>query len=198
MATTEQQKADLSKARGALAANIKDPGAKKKFIAGSAEIDKNYDSAEQGASIESNRQNREAVKDVLGSFKKGGTVKKTGNYKLHEGEEVVPADKADKVNELMKKAEGALTKKEKDRGSKKHKFKHTHIEHHSHDGSHTVRHASQPDVDENGISKPVDDVTYAAKDNDDLHAKLAEHLGGEPDGDEAGPGAGAAQPGADA
>ena len=27
---------------------------------------------------------------ILGSFKKGGEVPKTGNYKLHEGEEVVP------------------------------------------------------------------------------------------------------------
>lgn len=26
----------------------------------------------------------------IGSFKKGGTVKKTGSYKLHKGETVVP------------------------------------------------------------------------------------------------------------
>lgn len=30
---------------------------------------------------------------VLGSFKKGGKVKKTGNYKLHKGENVVPTGK---------------------------------------------------------------------------------------------------------
>lgn len=177
MATTEQQKADLSKARGAIAGGIKDTGEKKKFIAKSADIDKNYDDVAQGASIEYNRQNREAV---LGSFKKGGDVKKTGNYKLHEGEKVVPADKADKVNDLMKKAEGALTKEEKSRGSKKakHNFKHTHVEHHKHDGSHTVRHTPEPEIDENGISKPGDDITYAAKDNDDLQAQMAAHLGG--------------------
>lgn len=29
------------------------------------------------------------VNKVLGSFKKGGSVKKTGLYKLHEGEKVV-------------------------------------------------------------------------------------------------------------
>ena len=27
---------------------------------------------------------------VMGSFKKGGTVKRTGNYRLHRGEKVVP------------------------------------------------------------------------------------------------------------
>lgn len=31
-----------------------------------------------------------------GSFKKGGKVKKTGNYTLHKGERVIPAHKADK------------------------------------------------------------------------------------------------------
>lgn len=30
---------------------------------------------------------------VLRSFKKGGKVKKTGNYKLHKGEMVVPLSK---------------------------------------------------------------------------------------------------------
>lgn len=32
----------------------------------------------------------QGAKAILGSFKKGGTVPETGNYKLHEGEEVVP------------------------------------------------------------------------------------------------------------
>jgi hypothetical protein len=32
----------------------------------------------------------QGVAKVLGSFKKGGEVPETGNYKLHEGEEVVP------------------------------------------------------------------------------------------------------------
>jgi len=30
---------------------------------------------------------------AMGSFKRGGTVKKTGTYKLHKGERVVPAKK---------------------------------------------------------------------------------------------------------
>ena len=32
----------------------------------------------------------QGVSKILGSFKKGGEVPETGNYKLHEGEEVVP------------------------------------------------------------------------------------------------------------
>lgn len=35
---------------------------------------------------------REIV-NVIGSFKKGGKVKRTGNYKLHKGEVVVPASR---------------------------------------------------------------------------------------------------------
>lgn len=33
------------------------------------------------------------ISNILGSFKKGGKVKKTGNYKLHKGEEVKPVKK---------------------------------------------------------------------------------------------------------
>jgi len=33
---------------------------------------------------------RELAKETMGSFKKGGKVKKTGIYKLHAGETVVP------------------------------------------------------------------------------------------------------------
>lgn len=33
---------------------------------------------------------------VMGSFKKGGKVKKTGLYKLHKGEKVIPAKKKKK------------------------------------------------------------------------------------------------------
>jgi hypothetical protein len=33
-----------------------------------------------------------AKQQIMGSFKKGGEVPKTGNYKLHEGEQVVPND----------------------------------------------------------------------------------------------------------
>lgn len=45
------------------------------------------------------------IKDtLLGSFKKGGKVKKTGNYKLHKGEKVVPAKKVKKERMTFEKA----------------------------------------------------------------------------------------------
>lgn len=34
--------------------------------------------------------------NVLGNFEKGGTVKKTGLYKLHKGEKVIPAKKTER------------------------------------------------------------------------------------------------------
>jgi hypothetical protein len=52
----------------------------------------------------------EQMKGVIGSMKKGGTVKQTGPYQLHKGEKVVPAD-------VMKKATAGLG------GSKKSKRK---------------------------------------------------------------------------
>jgi hypothetical protein len=38
---------------------------------------------------------------MLGSFKKGGTVPKTGVYKLHKGEKVIPAAPAPKVKQYI-------------------------------------------------------------------------------------------------
>lgn len=38
---------------------------------------------------------------ALGSFKKGGTVPKTGVYKLHEGEQVIPAEIMDKATSAL-------------------------------------------------------------------------------------------------
>ncbi len=35
---------------------------------------------------------------ILGQMKKGGKVKKTGNYKLHKGEKVIPAKKSMESN----------------------------------------------------------------------------------------------------
>lgn len=43
-------------------------------------------------------------KKLLGSFKKGGKVKKTGKYKLHKGEVVVPVKKVKKMKKVMKSA----------------------------------------------------------------------------------------------
>lgn len=36
----------------------------------------------------------QGMRPLLGSFKKGGKVKKTGNYKLHKGERVISLKKA--------------------------------------------------------------------------------------------------------
>lgn len=44
---------------------------------------------------------------ILGAFKEGGEVKKTGAYILHKGEEVIPAEK---VKEKAKKAEARVQK----------------------------------------------------------------------------------------
>lgn len=48
---------------------------------------------------------------ALGSFKKGGTVPKTGNYKLHEGEKVLTKEKAKQMDtKMMDAASSALGK----------------------------------------------------------------------------------------
>lgn len=39
---------------------------------------------------------KENARQALGSFKRGGKVKKTGLYKLHKNEKVVPAKRATK------------------------------------------------------------------------------------------------------
>lgn len=46
------------------------------------------------------RWRAEQVKS-LGSFKKGGTVPKTGVYKLHEGEQVIPSEIMDKATSAL-------------------------------------------------------------------------------------------------
>jgi hypothetical protein len=86
---TERQRADLSKRRGQAAAGITDSAARKTFIARQGQEEakggKDLTGLEQETSRERNRQ------AVLGSFKQGGTVPKTGNYKLHKDEKVIPA-----------------------------------------------------------------------------------------------------------
>ncbi len=48
---------------------------------------------------------------TLGSFKKGGVVPKTGNYKLHKDEKVIPAEKAKQMDsKMMDAASSALGK----------------------------------------------------------------------------------------
>lgn len=85
----EKQRAALTTARGKQAAAMSDRSAKKAFIAESGLVDTDYAKAAEGSSA---RGNEAQKKQILGSFKKGGTVPKTGNYKLHKGETVVPTD----------------------------------------------------------------------------------------------------------
>ncbi len=51
-------------------------------------------------------QGKADQRKFLGSFKKGGKVKKSGNYKLHKGEMVIPK----KVSDLLDKARKAGAK----------------------------------------------------------------------------------------
>lgn len=71
--------------------------------------------------------------------------------------------------EMMKHAEGAISKHEK---HPKHGIKHTRIHHHN-DGSHTVHHEMHPD--ENGM--PQEEQSYAVPDMAGLHEGLDQHLG---------------------
>jgi hypothetical protein len=47
-------------------------------------------------------ENARMKRELLGSFKKGGHVKKTGIYKLHKGEEVVPAKKKEMAEKMKR------------------------------------------------------------------------------------------------
>lgn len=89
----EKQRATLTQLRGQQAAKMPHDEAKA-YVAGSAGMDKNYEGVAAETDRVSNRQQRQ---QVLGSMKHGGTVGKTGVYKLHKGETVVP-------NELYKSA----------------------------------------------------------------------------------------------
>jgi len=121
-AHTEEEKAALTQTRGRQAAKIKDPEEKKAYIAGSADVDKDFDATAQSTAIQENKQKSQ---EVLGSMKKGGPIEKTGIYKLHKGEHVIPKESS------MASSKGKIPK---------HGIKHTHTEHHT-DGTHTVTHS---------------------------------------------------------
>lgn len=100
---TEQEKADLAKKRGQAAASITDPEARRKFIAeqGDSEgkgklSDSVYGKLSKDAddTVATGGLNKDAgAKSPLASYKNGTDfVPKTGTYKLHKGEKVVPAD----------------------------------------------------------------------------------------------------------
>ena len=85
---TEQERAQMSKTRGQVAASMPAGPERTKFISkqGEQEAKGKDDLSELGA--EAYRQRN--IQAVQGSMKKGGTVPKTGVYKLHKGEKVVP------------------------------------------------------------------------------------------------------------
>ncbi len=60
--------------------------------------------AQQKPLVESVAKDAANAGKILGSFKKGGTVPKTGNYRLHEGEVVVPAGKVQGRNSHYRRA----------------------------------------------------------------------------------------------
>lgn len=97
----------------------------------------------------------------LGSMKKGGTIPKTGSYKMHKGEEVVTADKSN-LQEVIERAKDSLGGPMRP----KHGMRSSHVDH-LNDGSHVVR--MQPHAG--------DEVSYSAKDHKELADKLKQYLG---------------------
>jgi hypothetical protein len=57
-----------------------------------------------GAKIARMGDEKKDEETVEGSMRKGGRVKKTGLYRLHKGEEVVPPEKARKARKSGRKA----------------------------------------------------------------------------------------------
>lgn len=90
---TEPSKAVASPAKPAAAAPAAKPSSGISREAGDA-----------GAGIKARMENESAA---LGSMKKGGKIPKTGLYKMHQGEDVVKADKSN-LDEVMKRATDGL------------------------------------------------------------------------------------------
>ncbi len=61
---TEEQKASLTQERGRLAANIKDSGERKAFVAGSGNVDKDYQHTAEDTAGQSRKQQ---TQQILGS-----------------------------------------------------------------------------------------------------------------------------------
>jgi hypothetical protein len=113
MPATEQQRADLAKQRGVQAAKMTDPAERRRYIAESANIDKDYEGMAQKTSA---MENVLMKRELLGSYKKGTkSVPKTGVYKLHKGEAVIPAkenkEKESPAEKDMKKRMKDIAKK---------------------------------------------------------------------------------------
>lgn len=89
MPATEQEKADVSRSRGVTAAHIPDAAEKRDYIAAQGKAEsKGMDKTPELKQQDFNKRNELTV---LGSMKKGGIIKKTGLYKMHENEIVLPS-----------------------------------------------------------------------------------------------------------
>jgi hypothetical protein len=109
---TEQDRANLTGVRGQQAAKMEHEAAKD-YIKGSAKVDKDYQgTAEETAGVSKKQQTQE----ILGSFKRGGMVKKTGAYKLHKGEKVLTSGmvKHGKNGNMIRKGSAAMSPYDKD------------------------------------------------------------------------------------
>lgn len=114
---TEQQKAAVTTERGTQAAQIKDPSEKKAYIAGSANVDKDYDATANATAIKGNVLQRQAV---LGSMHTGGPVMADGAYRLKAGEHVLtePEAKMARKHAMMASGMKSLAKSGKTNSKK--------------------------------------------------------------------------------
>lgn len=100
---TEQDKAAVTTERGKQAAQIKDPSEKKEYIAGSSNVDKDYEGTVTATSVKGNELQRRAV---MGSMHNGGPVLADGAYRLKAGEHVLTAPEATKARKHALMASG--------------------------------------------------------------------------------------------
>ena len=124
---------------------------------------------------------------TLGSFKHGGVVPKTGNYKLHEGERVRTMAQEEKMAESLETGKKKETKSGEKRESKAPKKKEAakpvvhHMSIHKVKGGHIVHHHHEPHEEGDG-RKP--DATHVVPngpggegDTDNLTSHIEEHMG---------------------
>jgi hypothetical protein len=92
MASEEERRAGLAIERGKVAAGIKDPEARRKFIArqGEKEASGKLNLDELGEETYRERNRQEAEK-VLDTYDFGGVIPRDGLYNLARGEQVLPA-----------------------------------------------------------------------------------------------------------
>jgi hypothetical protein len=89
MPTTEQEKADVSRSRGVTAAHIPDAAEKREYIAAQGKAEsKGMDKTAELKQGDFDKRNQLVVE---GNMKKGGIVPKTGLYKMHKNEVVLPS-----------------------------------------------------------------------------------------------------------